>query len=109
MNFFRKFFRDAVSSASVIAPVVKRKVIRPPSDLLEVLVCPLSKGKLIYFEKTHEIISPSAALAYPVGDNGTINLIPYDARIVKEASVSSPEEDKELWDFVQQHQSARLQ
>jgi uncharacterized protein YbaR (Trm112 family) len=106
MNFFRKFFQDAVTSSSIVAPVIKKKVTRPSSDLLEVLVCPLSKGKLMYFEKTHEIISPSAALAFPVADDGTINLIPYDARVVKESSTSG-EHDKELWKFIQQHQKSQ--
>lgn len=36
--------------------------------LLELLVCPLTKGPLIYDRDKHELISKSARLAYPVRD-----------------------------------------
>ena len=36
--------------------------------LLEILVCPVTKGPLIYDEKNQELISRSARLAYPVRD-----------------------------------------
>jgi uncharacterized protein YbaR (Trm112 family) len=34
--------------------------------LLEILVCPLTKGPLTYDPKTHELVSPKARLAYPI-------------------------------------------
>ena len=37
--------------------------------LLEILVCPLTKGALIYDRKKQELISTSARLAYPVRDD----------------------------------------
>ena len=36
--------------------------------LLDILVCPVSKAKLIYDKKTQELISTAANLAYPVRD-----------------------------------------
>ncbi|WP_455380457.1 Trm112 family protein [Acidihalobacter prosperus] len=34
--------------------------------LLEILVCPVTKGPLIYDKKNQELISKSARLAYPI-------------------------------------------
>jgi uncharacterized protein YbaR (Trm112 family) len=36
--------------------------------LLELLVCPVTKGPLEYDRKTQELISRSARLAYPIRD-----------------------------------------
>lgn len=38
------------------------------TKLLELLVCPVTKGPLQYQPQTHELISRSARLAYPVRD-----------------------------------------
>ncbi len=37
-------------------------------DLLKILVCPVTKGPLIYDKKNNELISKSAKLAYPIKD-----------------------------------------
>ncbi len=37
--------------------------------LLNVLVCPVTKGPLIFHKEKHELISVSARLAYPVRDD----------------------------------------
>ncbi len=37
--------------------------------LLEILVCPVTKGPLIYDKQNQELISISARLAYPIKDN----------------------------------------
>ena len=37
--------------------------------LLEILVCPVTKGPLIYDKKNNELISRSAKLAYPIKDD----------------------------------------
>ena len=37
--------------------------------LLEILVCPVTKGPLIYDKDKAELISTSARLAYPVRDD----------------------------------------
>lgn len=38
------------------------------TKLLELLVCPVTKGHLEYNREKHELISRSARLAYPVRD-----------------------------------------
>ena len=39
------------------------------SKLLEILVCPVTKGPLIYDKEKQELISKSARLAYPIRDD----------------------------------------
>lgn len=70
LGFYRQF-----SSGKV-----KRE--RPTKDVLDIIICPLSHGELFYWEKTHELISLTAQVAYPVYDNGIVNLCPYDARVL---------------------------
>ena len=36
--------------------------------LLEILVCPITKGALVYDKDRQELISKSARLAYPIRD-----------------------------------------
>ncbi len=38
------------------------------AKLLQVLVCPVTKGPLIYNKAKNELISKSARLAYPIKD-----------------------------------------
>lgn len=38
------------------------------TKLLQILVCPITKGPLIYNKTTNELISKSARLAYPIKD-----------------------------------------
>ncbi len=38
------------------------------SDLLEILVCPITKGSLVYDKDNSELISKAAKLAFPVRD-----------------------------------------
>ena len=47
--------------------------------LLEILVCPLTKGVLEYDAKTSELISREAGLAYPIRDGIPI-MLPDEAR-----------------------------
>ncbi len=54
----------------------------PPADaagidpkLLELLVCPLTKGPLRYDRKRQELISDQAGLAYPIRDGIPIMLV----------------------------------
>jgi uncharacterized protein YbaR (Trm112 family) len=48
----------------------------PPVDprLLEILVCPLTKGPLTYDRAANELISVKAGLAYPIRDGIPIML-----------------------------------
>jgi uncharacterized protein len=43
--------------------------------LLEILVCPVTKGPLRYDAERHELISEQAGLAYPIRDGIPIMLI----------------------------------
>lgn len=47
--------------------------------LLEILVCPVTKGPLIYDKKNQELVSKSARLAYPVRDDIPV-MLEEDAR-----------------------------
>jgi uncharacterized protein YbaR (Trm112 family) len=47
--------------------------------LLEILVCPLTKGPLRYDRKAGELISDAAHLAYPIRDGIPI-MLPDEAR-----------------------------
>ena len=38
------------------------------TKLLEILVCPVTKGPLVYDKTRQELISKSARLAYPIRD-----------------------------------------
>jgi uncharacterized protein YbaR (Trm112 family) len=38
------------------------------AKLLQILVCPVTKGPLAYNKATNELISKSARLAYPIKD-----------------------------------------
>ncbi|EJM99879.1 Trm112 family protein [Phyllobacterium sp. YR531] len=51
--------------------------------LLELLVCPLTKGPLIYDQEKSELISKKARLAYPVRDGIPI-MLPSEARAIEE-------------------------
>ena len=59
------------------------------SKLLEMLVCPVTKGPLIYDRDKQELISRSARLAYPIRDG-----IP--EMLEEEARTLSPEECEDL-------------
>lgn len=47
--------------------LTRRKIIMD-KKLLDILVCPVTKGPLIYDKKNQELISKSARLAYPIKD-----------------------------------------
>ena len=49
------------------------------AKLLEILVCPVTKGPLIYDKVRQELISRSARLAYPIKD-GIPVMLEEDAR-----------------------------
>ena len=55
--------------------------IRPDPKLLELLVCPLTKGQLSYDSERNELVSRKAGLAYPIRDGIPI-LLPSEARIL---------------------------
>jgi len=52
--------------------------------LLEILVCPLTKGPLIYDRERQELISKKAGLAYAIRD-GIPVMLPEEARTLSES------------------------
>ena len=72
-------------------PPPKRRPEGPPetiiapmdTKLLELLVCPVTKGPLEYDREAQELISRSARLAYPVKD-GIPVLLESDARVMSD-------------------------
>ncbi len=60
------------------------------SDLLKILVCPVTKGPLVYDVEAQELISLEAGLAYPV-KNGIPMLLADHARRVDKAVALSKE------------------
>jgi uncharacterized protein YbaR (Trm112 family) len=52
--------------------------------LLEILVCPLTKGQLIYDRERQELISKKAGLAYPIRD-GIPVMLAEEARTLSES------------------------
>ncbi len=47
--------------------------------LLDILACPVTKGKIIYDKKNQEIISKGARLAYPIRNDIPV-MLPDEAR-----------------------------
>ena len=52
-------------------------------NLLKILVCPVTKGPLIYKKEQNELISKSAKLAYPIKDGIPI-LLESEARTLRD-------------------------
>ncbi len=51
--------------------------------LLDILVCPVTKGPLVYDRKNQELLSRAARLAYPVRD-GIPVMLEEEARTITE-------------------------
>lgn len=58
------------------------------NKLLELLVCPVTKGPLDYHRDTQELISRSARLAYPIRD-GIPVLLENEARTLTDAELEA--------------------
>lgn len=61
------------------------KKTRLNEKLFKMLVCPLTKGFLIYDETTNELISPQAKLAYPIRQGVPIMLVDEARSLEKES------------------------
>jgi uncharacterized protein YbaR (Trm112 family) len=57
--------------------------------LLEILVCPLTKGPLRYDQSANELVSDKAGLAFPIRDGIPIMLVD-EARNLDEDSPTQP-------------------
>lgn len=55
--------------------------------LLEILVCPVTKGPLVYNKQTQELVSKTARLAFPVRD-GIPVMLEEEARRLEEHEYS---------------------
>lgn len=55
--------------------------------LLEMLVCPQTKGPLVYQRDTAELLSKKARLAYPIRDGIPI-MLPDEARELSDAEIA---------------------
>ncbi|AWK87679.1 Trm112 family protein [Azospirillum thermophilum] len=64
-----------MTSADTHAHPEKSGAARVDPKLLEILVCPLTKGPLRYDAERGELISERAGLAYPIRDGIPIMLI----------------------------------
>ena len=60
--------------------------------LLEILVCPLTKGPLVYDRERQELISERARLAYPIRDGIPIMLVE-EARRLDEPAAEAAKKD----------------
>lgn len=58
--------------------------MEPDPKLLEILVCPLTKGPLAYDRARQELVSKQAGLAYPIR-NGIPIMLPDEARELSDA------------------------
>jgi uncharacterized protein len=63
--------------------MAEREPVEIDPKMLELLVCPLTKGNLTYDRTRSELVSRLARLAYPVRDGIPI-LLPSEARAVEE-------------------------
>jgi uncharacterized protein YbaR (Trm112 family) len=57
------------------------------AKLLQILVCPVTKGALIYNKASNELISKSAGLAYPIKD-GIPVMLEEEARKLTDAELA---------------------
>lgn len=65
------------------------------SKLLNILVCPVTKGPLIFDKKNNELISKSARLAYPVRDGIPVMLQEEARKIGPDESIGTDERTAE--------------
>jgi uncharacterized protein YbaR (Trm112 family) len=53
-------------------------------ELLDILVCPITRSTLLYDEKNNELISKQAGLAYPIKNGIPIMLAKEARKIIKD-------------------------
>jgi uncharacterized protein YbaR (Trm112 family) len=58
--------------------------MEPDARLLEILVCPVTRGALSYDREKRELVSHAAGLAYPIRDGIPI-MLPSEARELSDA------------------------
>jgi uncharacterized protein YbaR (Trm112 family) len=68
---------------------MSERVTEVDPKLLEILVCPLTKGPLRYDRERQELVSEQAGLAYPIRDGIPIMLID-EARKLEDTPGAAP-------------------
>lgn len=69
--------------------IIETLMLTDPA-LLAILVCPVTRTRLIYDKKAEELISDVAGLAYPIR-NGIPIMLVTEARVInKETDASAP-------------------
>ena len=63
--------------------------MEPDPKLLETLICPVTRGALVYDRAAQELISRAAGLAYPIRDGIPI-MLPGEARELTDAERDAP-------------------
>jgi uncharacterized protein YbaR (Trm112 family) len=63
--------------------------MEPDPKLLETLICPVSRGTLVYDRAAQELISRAAGLAYPIRDGIPI-MLQGEARELTDAERDAP-------------------
>ena len=79
MDARRKAGHDGFKESTMSNPSPDRPAGTVDPKLLEILVCPLTKGPLEYNADKQELISRAAKLAYPIRDGIPI-MLPEEAR-----------------------------
>jgi uncharacterized protein YbaR (Trm112 family) len=51
-----------------------QNISKPDPKMLELLVCPVTKGRLVYDRERNELVSEKAKLAFPIRDGVPIML-----------------------------------
>ena len=73
-----------------MTPISGKKALKMDKKLLDILVCPVTKGKLLYTAGTTELISKQARLAFPIRDGIPI-LLENEARTLSDAEMQALE------------------
>ena len=78
----RRFNHDAIANSSTSCRNVVNTDVQPPDIvLLSCLVCPLSKGPLVYDANKNVLISETINVNYLIRKDGLINMMPHDAKL----------------------------
>ena len=76
------------SEAAAETSVRNGRVVMPDPKLLELLVCPVTRGPLAFDARRGELVSKGARLAYPIRDGIPI-MLPSEARRLEDGPVPS--------------------
>jgi uncharacterized protein YbaR (Trm112 family) len=84
------FLKKEPKTSAIVTGVILSDLVPIPQDpvpldprLLEILVCPVTKGPLTYDRAAGELVSRKAGLAYPIRDGIPI-MLPEEARRLEE-------------------------